>query len=405
MKLLVITMSLPYPPASGGAIRTHGIVEGLQQAGHNVHLLCFHDATERPRDVNPNITIHTVGEPQRSRLDRLRNLLFSREPDIAHRFMDAVFAHRLRTLLNEHDFDLVQFQGIESVCYQPLVAEAQPNARRVFDTFNAEYELQRTIFRIDRVRPSRWAAALYSYLQIGRIRRYEAAMCHMAHAVVAVSAEDQALLKPLVGATPLHVVPSGIWVTRYDETHANPFPANDNATRRPQLVFTGKMDYRPNVDAMLWFGEAILPQIAQAQLTIVGQRPHPRLEVLRQQPNIALTGWVDSVLPYLQHADVYVAPLRMGSGTRLKLLEAMASGCAIVATPTAAAGLSDTARNAMVIAPDTASFAAAIDELLADPAQRDELGSAARAAVRAEYDWPVLIPQFLAIYQSIGLQP
>src|SRR5690606_23656791 len=109
------------------------------------------------------------------------------------------------------------------------------------------------------------------------------------------------------------------------------------------LIFTGKMDYRPNVDAMLWFASDILPQVRSimpdVRLYVVGQKPHPRLEVLRDHDHIVLTGWVPEVTPYLHAAAVYIAPLRMGSGTRLKILEAMAAGCAIVATTLAAAGL------------------------------------------------------------------
>src|SRR5690606_14010977 len=120
------------------------------------------------------------------------------------------------------------------------------------------------------------------------------------------------------------------------------------------LVFTGKMDYRPNIDAMRWFSETILPLVQEAvpdvHLYIVGQKPHKSLESLRDAPHIDLTGWVPNVQPFLQAADVYIAPLRMGSGTRLKLLEAMAAGCAVVATTVAASGLDNTVKRSLILA-------------------------------------------------------
>jgi glycosyltransferase involved in cell wall biosynthesis len=151
---------------------------------------------------------------------------------------------------------------------------------------------------------------------------------------------------------------------------------------------------------MLWFTEAILPRLPDAHLTIVGQKPHARLAHLRELPNVTITGWVDSVLPYLQAADVYVAPLRMGSGTRLKLLEAMAAGCAIVATSTASAGLTAEARAAMRIAEGAGAFAAAIRTLLNNPAEREQLRADAQQQVRATYDWSALIPRLLAAYEG-----
>jgi glycosyltransferase involved in cell wall biosynthesis len=196
------------------------------------------------------------------------------------------------------------------------------------------------------------------------------------------------------------VVPSGIFVSDYTKESS----AVDLGPRA--LVFTGKMDYRPNVDAMLWFYEAILPHVrrefADVRLVIVGQQPHGRLDALRADPAVTVTGWVDSVQPYLRGAAVYIAPLRMGSGTRLKLLEALATERAIAATTTAAAGLLPDVRAAMRIADDAAGFAAHITDLLRAPDQRVALGTQARQAVSATYDWSAIIPRLLQVYEELG---
>ncbi|MFW5691506.1 MAG: glycosyltransferase [Chloroflexota bacterium] len=400
MKILIVTMSLPYPPASGGAIRVHGIAEGLNKAGHDVTLLCF-NRTGIPYNVTTGIGIHTVPmPPQRTPSERLRTLLLSRQADIALRHYDRAFGETLRAMVREQKFDVIQFEGIESICYQPIVRHENPNVRCVFDTFNAEYNLQRNIFHIDRSQFKRWPHAVYSFMQIGRIHRYERRMSRMADAVIAVSGEDAGLLEDFREDGRLFVVPNGIWVDRY----AQPIAENPLNADRRNIVFTGKMDYRPNVDAMVWFVEDILPRIPEAHLTIVGQKPHPRIARLAQQPNVTITGWVDSVLPYLQHADVYVAPLRMGSGTRLKLLEAMAAGCAIVATSTASAGLNESARSAMSITDDPLDFARQVNILLDNPAARVATRAQAEARVRAHYDWSVLIPRLVEVYRAIGLE-
>jgi glycosyltransferase involved in cell wall biosynthesis len=163
------------------------------------------------------------------------------------------------------------------------------------------------------------------------------------------------------------------------------------------LVFTGKMDFRPNVDGMLWFARGVLPRVRQvvpnAHLWIVGQRPHRRLEPLGEERGITLTGWVEETQPYIAGAAVYVAPLRMGGGTRLKLLEAMALERAVVATRLGAEGFPIADGRELVLADTEEEFARATIGLLQDPRRRAELGHTARRFVREGYDWQVLIPR------------
>lgn len=404
MRILIVTASLPYPLASGGAIRTYGIIHGLSRAGHQITLMSFQETT-----LNPASTplaelceeIITLPAPNRSKFQRLRDLLLTRQPDIAGRFYGTNFANRLLQLLIAYEFDLVQFEGIESVVYMPLVKQVQPRAKVCFDTFNAEYALQRNIFDVDRRDIRRWPMALYSYLQIGRITRFERQMCQMADCVIAVSQEDADLLRGFREDERIYVVSSGVFFDDYAKEPASiDLPPN-------ALVFTGKMDYRPNVDAALWFTQAIFPlvrrQIPEARLYIVGQKPHRRLDVLRTIPDVHLTGWVESAQPYLHAAGVYIAPLRMGSGTRLKLLEAMASGCAIVATTIASAGLQAKVKQAMIIEDSEGQFASAVIALLKNPERRQQLGESARHFVKQHYDWHAIIPQLLNAYKEIGL--
>ncbi len=399
MDILFITTSLPYPPNTGGAIRAHGIIEGLRLAGHRITLLCFH---EGDIPANLGITIHTIRTPHRSKWDRLKTLLFTRQADISKRLYSDLFAQKLISLLSSYRYDLIQFEGIEAGCYLPIAKHHQPSAKLIFDTFNAEYMLQRNIFEIDRQNPKRLPMAIYSYLQIGRIKRYEKHLCALADAVIAVSEEDAVLLRPLSSTDKIHVVSSGIWVNHYAQ---NPTLIG---LSHPALVFTGKMDYRPNVDAMVWFVEDILPliqqKIADVHLYIVGQQPHARLEGFKNHPNITITGKVNSVLPYLYEADVYIAPLRMGSGTRLKLLEAMACGCAIICTPIAASGLSEKVKSGLILADTPSDMAQHIVNLLDNPEKRTTMGASAKNHVATTYDWSAILPDILAIYTRLGLK-
>lgn len=403
MHLLFLTPSLPYPPHQGGAIRNYGLIHGLHQAGHTITLLSYTDGGIRPEDTPlAEICEHivTVAPPDRTMSKRLRDLLTSSTPDLALRLYSKGYAAKLQECLHDNTFDLVQLEGLEVAAYLPLIRQ-HSQAAICYDAHNAEYRLQQAIYEVDRHTPRRWPAALYSLIQARRIADFEQQLCQQVDLVTAVSDEDAAALRPFRASQTIQVVPNGIFAADYEQAQ------DQLALGQHVLTFTGKMDYRPNVDAMLRFSEAVLPaiqrEVSDVRLYIVGQKPHPRLAPLRDNPHIEITGWVPEVLPYLQATTVYVAPLRMGSGTRLKLLEAMAAGCAVVATTVAASGLPDSAKDAMIVIDAMDDIAAEITRLLRDTTRRAQLGAQARAFVHQHYDWSLIVPRLLAAYKEIGL--
>jgi polysaccharide biosynthesis protein PslH len=401
MRILMLTGSLPYPPQQGGALRSFGILHGLRKGGHEVVLLSFHDGTA---DIASTplmeycARVETITPPSRKIAQRLRDLFLSSEPDIARRLYSAEFAKCLESILRETQIDFVQAEGLEMARYLPLAKAAAPHVRLCYDAFNAEYALQQAMGKIDSGDLRRLPATVYSLIQAQRIMTFERMICQQSDVVIAVSPEDAADLGKLCPDKSIPVVPNGIFVERYEQP-TEQLDLGENA-----LIFTGTMDYRPNVDAMLWFADHVLPLVREnvpdAQLYIVGQKPHARLSALREQRGVHITGRVVAVQPYLHSAGVYIAPLRMGGGTRLKIMEAMASGCAVVATSIGASGLHNDARRAMLIADSATEMANAIVRLLEDPERRKELGAVAHTYVKAHYDWSVLIPQLLTLYGS-----
>jgi glycosyltransferase involved in cell wall biosynthesis len=212
---------------------------------------------------------------------------------------------------------------------------------------------------------------------------------------VAMSHPDKVALRDVAPDVPITVVPNGVDLTAYKGI-GQAIPHD--------LLFTGKMDFRPNVDAVLWFGQQVLPLI-QAQrpgatFAIAGQRPHPRLDVLRNVPGVTITGYVDDVRPYLAGATVYVAPLRVGGGTRLKLLEAMVMGVPIISTTVGAEGFPVVHGQELILADEPESFARAVLDLLENPTHRARIGAAGRAFAQANYGWDALIPQLEKIYRD-----
>lgn len=403
MHVLLLTPQLPYPPHQGTSLRNFHIIRGLAER-HEITLLSFlednqSDEAAATRPLRAHLHhLETVPVPRRTTAARLKQLLTTRRPDMERRLHSPAFNRKLRRLLEENQFDVVQIEGIELARAIEIVRAAGPGSKIVFDDHNAETELQRRNMLTDLRLPRRWPAALYSWFQVRRLRRFERWACRAADAVVCVSAADKGHLASLLpGAAPsITVIPNCIDVAKYQETPDKQIFFD--------LLFTGKMDYRPNVDAVLWFADEIWPGIKarrpETTWAIAGQKPHPRLERLRRLPGVTVTGWVESIRPYLAGAAVFLMPFRIGSGTRLKLIEAMAAGKALVSTPVGAEGFPVVDGETLLLGETAGEVETAVLRLLDDPAERERLGQNARRFAR-QYDWRQVIPLFDVIYNRL----
>lgn len=442
MRLLFLTPQRPYPPHQGTSIRNFHIIEQLASR-HQIFLLSFLEP-DQPFDAGPLATLceqlETIPMPQRSLRTRLWQLVTTLRPDMAWRLWSLDFAIRLQDWLQAYAFDVVQIEGIEMAPYLPTIQTYAPQAKIVYDNHNAEWLLQHRNYLADRRNPRRWVAAAYSLVQTQRLKQYERWICQQSQAVIAVSQADREAIQQLDPTLIITVIPNGVDVaaclSHRDRPHpnlssiqadfantlwaANPLGStaqrwstaavgktkaeNLSVGQDFDLVFTGKMDYRPNIDAMLWFCDNVLPEILgqrpETRLAIVGQKPHPRLDRLRQQAAITITGFVDSVSPYIADAKVYIAPFRVGGGTRLKLLQAMAMSKAIVSTQVGAEGFDLISGQNIILVDDPQQMAQEILLLLHDPARRLALGQQAQQIVAKYYDWQTLIPQMEALYDE-----
>jgi sugar transferase (PEP-CTERM/EpsH1 system associated) len=401
-KLLFVTPDLPFPPHQGAAIRTYNFLRNLAPR-HEIHLLSFaggDNISERVAALSRFCsTVTAVPAPERSGVHRAFSVLFSPLPDMALRLPSSEFGNQLRIALHRDQFEFVQVEAIEMARYGMLVKKntPPPGPEVVFDDINAEYLLQKRAFEADARRPRRWLGALYSLVQWRKLQRYEAEVCRQADKVVAVSRADSEALQCLVPELQSAVVPNGVDTDYFQ-------PMTPDMEHDLELVFTGKMDFRPNVDAILWFAEDVLPlireEIPEVSLTVVGRNPHSRLAGLRRLPNVSVTGYVDDVRPFIARSAVYVVPLKVGGGTRLKLLQAMAMGKAIVSTSLGCEGIEVEAGRHLLIADEPASFADSVVRLINDPERRTQQGLAARALAVSAHDWRQIIPLLERVYES-----
>ena len=399
MRILLITPQRPYPPHQGTTLRNFNLVKELATR-HSVSLLTFLEVDQNPACPGPLDDlcqwIETFPVPQRSNSLRVRQMLLTRRPDMSWRLWSPDFAAQLRQRLAQEQFDVVEIEGIEMTPYLPTIRVAHPRPRIIYDAHNAEWILQKRACLTDIQNPKRWVAAIYSWVQWHRLKRYEATvMSHVDH-TIAMSNPDRAALSTLHPNSKITVIPNGVDLDFYHQFDGLAIPCD--------LVFTGKMDFRPNIDAALWFGQEVLPRIQEQRpgttFAIVGQRPHARLNALRSIPGITITGQVDDIRPYIAGATVYVAPLRVGGGTRLKLLEAMAMSRPIVATSVGAEGFPVTDGQELFLADTPEAFAQRVLNLLDSADLSARLGQSGLSFARANYGWDTLVPRLENTYRE-----
>jgi polysaccharide biosynthesis protein PslH len=390
----------------GTTIRNFNLIAGLSRR-HEIDLATFlvpGSASESVELLQPYCCrIIALPQPARQLSERARDTLLKAAPDMALRLLSYEMDARLGELARDRGpYDVLQVEGIEMSPYMPGIRRAAPWPGKrpfvVYDDHNAEYVLQKRAFATDARQPRRWIAAAYSLVQWRKLARYERRVCRTASKVVAVSEVDRNALLRLDPALDVAVVPNGV-----DLDFNRPGAVAPQAgLGEHALVFTGKMDYRPNIDAVTWFVDAVFPLIRQAapdaRFCIVGQQPHPRVQALAERPGVFVTGRVPDTRPYIAAAAVYVIPLRIGGGTRLKVLEAMAMGQAIVSTRLGCDGFPFSDGEEVAYGNTPAEFARQVLGLLVNRARAAELGRKARAYVEAHYGWDALVPKLEALY-------
>ncbi len=394
MKILFVSAYLPYPPDSGGRIRTYHLLKWAT-AHHQVSLLSFyHHPSELkhvPRLESMCQAVQVVPAPV-LKVDPLSRLMrpFLAPCDIVMPRRAADMAAALEDRLSTGDFDLVHFDDLGVASYVHL-ASSLPT---VLSKHNLEWVLKRRTLDHKRGFSRGKALACLEWLAL---RGYEGRVARLFDRVIVVSEVDRSTLARLCPVSTISVVPNGV-DTAY-------FAPRQGETEKNSLVFTGAMFWLPNVDAALFLCQEILPlvreQAPDVTACIVGHDPPQAVRHLETR-GVVVTGYVEDVRPYLARAALYVAPLRLGSGTRLKILEALAMGKAVATTTVGSEGLHLAAGRDVVVADGAAAFAAEIVGLLQDADRRAKLGRAGRQTVQARYDWQKVLPRLEQIYQVPG---
>ncbi|WP_135467483.1 TIGR03087 family PEP-CTERM/XrtA system glycosyltransferase [Crenalkalicoccus roseus] len=387
-RLLFLCHRIPYPPEKGEKIRAWHILDHLARRWE-VELGCLVD-DRADLDHLPALRARCAAVEWRAVPGRagaaLRALLRLRPglPLTLGWFHDPGLAAWAEAGLAAGRYDAVFAYSSAMAPYAMGRAARRPGLRRLLDMVDVDSEKWRAYAAAARA-PMRqvWAREARTLLAFER----RAALAF--DRTLLVSREEAARFAALAPdcAARLDWVDNGVDLARFDPSRPHPNPYRGGA---PAIVFTGTMDYRPNVEAVCWFAAEVMPRLrarggAAPEFHIVGARPAPAVRALARLPGVHVTGAVPDVRPYLAHAAVAVAPLRIARGIQNKVLEAMAMARPVVASPEAFEGVRAVAGRDLLVAEGAAQTAERVAEVLegAHPA----LGRAGRAAVMASHDW------------------
>jgi glycosyltransferase involved in cell wall biosynthesis len=297
----------------------------------------------------------------------------------------------LERVLQDQTFDAAQIEGVHLIAYARRIRQLAPDTRLICDWHNIESEILGRYAEND----SNWLRRLYALRTAALVRPLENELLHLCHAHTVCSERERDVLLQRVPQARIEVVGNGVDV---DYFRADP---NQDEDRR-DLVFMGRMDYHANIDAALFFARKVWPLIRarrpDLRLVVVGAQPANEVLALREPESVTVTGTVEDVRPYYRSALASVVPLRVGGGTRLKVLEAMAAGVPVISTTLGAEGLNVTAGKDILIADSPEAIADTAASLQAETPEWQNLVTNARNLVRAQYDWSLIGDVLLRLY-------
>jgi sugar transferase (PEP-CTERM/EpsH1 system associated) len=400
MRVLWVKSGGLLPLDHGGRIRSYQLAKILAQS-HAVSLFTFYPPVEEDehdtlKEIFSRVESVPISIPQQNSAAEYvayAKNLFSSLPYSVTKYCQRQVSKQLRQHLLEHQYDVV-------ICDFLLTAGVLPwdlPGPRVLFTHNVEAQIWERQFQV--ARNPIWKVACYR--EFRTTEKMERKFLKRAEHVLAVSETDKEFFSRFIDPAKVFVVPTGVDID-YFRPSAEP-------EKPKKIVFTGSMDWLANEDGILYFAEKVLPlirkEIPEATLDVVGRRPSAKLKrIAAGIPGVTVTGTVADVRPYIGTASVYVVPLLVGGGTRIKIFEAMAMGKAVVSTSIGAEGLPVTHEENILLADDAVGTSRQVIMLLRNPQMRAELGKSARQLVEQNYSWTSVGAQLTKLLEDVVLQ-
>jgi glycosyltransferase involved in cell wall biosynthesis len=397
MKILQICNKVPYPPNEGGSIAMNLISEGLLNAGHNVKVLAinakknFIDIASLPEEYRIKTAIEAVYvDTDIKVLKAFLNLFSSRSYNV-ERFINKDFEKKIAELLSKEQYDIVQLETLYVCPYIELIRKYS-KAPIVYRAHNVEHLIWERICRSEK-NPLKRA---YLKLLTKRLKSYETGILNKVDGIAAITGYDAQLISGLGSRKPVISIPVGF--------RLKDVPGISNDYKFPSFFHIGSMNWIPNIEGIEWFLGNVWPSFSKQYPAVsfhLAGRHMPAEFMNLENKNIINHGEVDNAHQFMQSWAVMIVPLLSGSGMRVKIIEAMACGKAVIATTIGAEGINCKDKLNILIADNPEQFMAAMEYCLSDKAKVDKIGENARSLVENEYDNGRIVSNLLEFYKKI----
>jgi glycosyltransferase involved in cell wall biosynthesis len=396
MRILWVKMGGLWPPTSGGRTRSLQIISELSRR-HAVTVVTTHADGDDPEGLVEHLSgcervlSFPYQTPKRGSaafpITVARSWL-SRDPVDLWKWRMPAVRECANSLIEAGRVDVCVADFLFAVANVPL----DGSVPTVLFEHNVEYLIWKRLCDLE---TAAWRRALLA-VEWRKLRAREAAACRACDVTIAVSEDDRDRLAALAPGAEIAWIPTGV--------DTNYFTTADDGERPAHVVFSGSMDWHPNEDAVRYFINDILPlvraDVPAVTFSIVGRNPSPELGAAAAAAGVEVTGTLDDIRPSIAEAALCVVPLRAGSGTRLKIFEALAMGKAVVSTTVGAEGLAIESGRHYLAADGAQHFARAVIDLLNDPVRRRAIGAAGRHLVESTYSWAQVARPFESHCQS-----
>ncbi len=394
MKLLFLANRVPYPPYRGDKLKIFNLAKRLKDK-HELHLLTFAQSAE---DMGYKAelekifkVVHFVYLPKwKSAVNCLAGVWDGKPLQVLY-FRSAELQQQLNSMIAEHSYDAVHVQHLRM---SPYLSERKdiPRILDLPDAFSLYWERRKTVKR-------GLLTTLFENAEQARVLKYEQILKEYNLSLVC-SSEDLAYLEKIHHTGNLRLLPNGVDMKTFS-------PRDHDYSHNHTLLFTGNMDYAPNVDAVVYFTSTILPLIRlkypQVKFVIAGQRPVKKVAELAND-KVIVTGFIKDLAATYNSASVVVAPLRFGAGTQNKVLEAMAMGVPVVCSHIGFGGLGIKSGEGAIMQSDPTAFAKSVIELLASEEQRRKVGEEGVQVIRSRFDWDIIALKLEGYFKEVGLK-
>jgi len=380
LRVLSLSPRQCQPAVTGAKLRDYYLARAFGETGDLTYIY-FREAGAAPAEMPFCRELIGVERPRPYTAGKILRGIAGRWPLPVLNYTSAAMLAEARRCLAAARFDLVYIDAIHLAACERELRSAPGAAPVVYNWHNIESELMERFSGHAKSRAKRW----YARLTARRLAGAEEEILGSAYGHIVCSEREKEELLRRAPSARIAVVENGV--------DAAAFRDDAPAGARTRIVFVGAMNYRPNADAAVWFARSlwagIREQFPELRLTIVGGDPGPEVVALRDIPGVEVTGRVPQIQPYYRDAMAAVVPLRVGGGTRLKIVEAMAAGVPVISTAIGAEGLMVEDGATILIAQEDAAWARAL-RTLQDTETRSRIVDRARALATSRYDWNVI---------------